>query len=83
MFKVFSVVFHDEFAGVLVEGAFGEGDDEQAFDDLEDVVERPRSGVPILLQRVHANLAFFGDVGMENLRYEKSCMSSEIYLWED
>ena len=81
MLEVLLVVLHDEFAGLLVERAFGEGDDEEALDDLEDVVERPGRGVPVLLERVDADLAFFGDVGMEDLRYEEAWRVGKAYLW--
>lgn len=72
MFEVLLVILHDEFTCGLVEGALGEGDDEEALDDLEDVVERPGSRIPVLLQRVHADLALLGYVGMEDLCDEEA-----------
>ena len=72
MLEVLLVVLHDEFAGLLVEGALGEGDDEEALDHLEDVVERPGRRVPVLLERVHADLALLGYVGMEDLGDEEA-----------
>lgn len=48
MFEVLLVVLEEHLAGVLVEGALGEGHYQQAFDHLEDVVERPGCRVPVL-----------------------------------
>lgn len=80
MFEVLLVAVHEELAGFLVECAFGEGDDEQALDRLEDVVDGPGSGVPVLLERVDANLALFGDVGMEDLGDEVAWMERAVPL---
>lgn len=49
MFEVFVIVLHDELACLLIERTLGEGDDEEAFDDLKDVVEGPFSRIPVLL----------------------------------
>mmetsp|Transcript_5554 Transcript_5554/g.9512 ORF Transcript_5554/g.9512 Transcript_5554/m.9512 type:complete len:224 (-) Transcript_5554:61-732(-) len=69
--KELLVAFHEEAAGLLVEGALGEGDDEEALDGLEDVGERPLGGVPVLLERVHADVpGGLGDVGVEDLGQE-------------
>lgn len=70
--EVLVVVLHDEFSGLFVEGTFGEGDDEEAFDDLEDVVEGPLGGIPVLFQGIDANLALFRYVGMEDLGDEEA-----------
>lgn len=83
MLEVLFVVLHDELAGLLVERALGEGHYEETLDDLKDVVERPSGGVPILLERVDADLAFFGDVGMEDLRYEEAWSRGKGYPLED
>ncbi len=72
MLKVLLVVLHDELAGSLVEGTLGEGDDEEALHDLQDVVERPGSRIPVLLQSVDADLALLGYVGMEDLSDEEA-----------
>lgn len=80
MFEVLLVAVHEEFAGLLVECAFGEGDDEQALHGLQDVVDRPGSGVPVLLERVDANLALFGDVGMEDLGDEVAWIAPYVPL---
>ena len=72
MLEVLLVILHDQLAGGLVEGALGEGYDEQALDHLQDVVERPGSRVPVLLQGVDADLALLGYVGMEDLGDEEA-----------
>ena len=66
MLEVLFVVLEEHLASVFVQCAFCEGHDEQTFDDLEDVVEGPGCWVPVLLEGVHADLPFFGDVGMED-----------------
>lgn len=39
MLEILFIVLHDEFTCSLVEGALGEGHDEETFDDLQDVIE--------------------------------------------
>ena len=63
--EVLLVVFHKHFPGLLVQGAFGEGDDEEALDDFEDVEERPVGGVPVFLEGVDANLPLLANVWVE------------------
>ena len=63
--EVLLIVLQEHLSGVLVQCALGEGHDEQTFYDFEDVVEGPGCWVPVLLEGVHADLSFFGDVGME------------------
>ena len=65
VFEVLVIVVHEHLASLLVERTFGEGHDEQALDDLQDVGDRPLLGVPVLLESVHTDLALFGYVGVE------------------
>jgi len=78
--EVLLVVLHDELAGLLVERTLGEGHDQQALNHLQDVVEGPGGRVPVLLQRVHADLALLGYVGMEDLRDEEPWMGRGVPL---
>ena len=80
MFEVLLIAVHEEFASLLVECTFREGHDQQALHRLQDVVDRPGSRVPVLLQRVNANLALFGDVGMEDLRDEVAWITPNVPL---
>jgi hypothetical protein len=80
VFEVLIVVVHEHFTCLFVEGGLGEGDDEKAFDDFKDVVEGPVGGVPVLLEGVDANLAFFGDVRMEDFGHEVAWVERAVPL---
>lgn len=43
------IIFHEFSASFLVQTAFGEWHNQQAFDNAEDVLKRPAAGIPVLL----------------------------------
>ena len=57
--KVFLVVFHEHFASLFVESTFGEGYNEEAFDDFKDVGEGPVGWIPIFFEGINTNFSFF------------------------
>lgn len=63
------VVLQEELPCFLVEGTFGIGINEEAFDCHENVTDAIRR-LPVLLQRVHTNLSRRRDVRVENLGCE-------------
>lgn len=65
VFEVLLVVFHKHFSSLLVQGTFGEGYNEEAFDDFKDVEEGPVGGVPVFLEGIDANLSLLADVWVE------------------
>ena len=68
------VVLEQELAGLFVQCRLGVGIDEQALHREKDVTN-PIGGLPVLLKRVHTNLAGRRDVGVEDLRGEPACTS--------
>ena len=66
---VAGVVLQEQLAGLLVERGFGVGVDEQPLAGDEDVAD-PVRRLPVLLERVHTDLARRRDVRMEYLRRE-------------
>lgn len=78
--EVLLVVLHDELACLLVQRTLGERHDQQALYHLQDVVQRPGSWVPVLLEGVHADLALLGYVGMEDLGDEEAWMGWGVPL---
>lgn len=68
--KVF-VARNEEAAGLLVEGALREGNDQEALNYLEYVRQAPFLRVPIPLQRIDANVAGrLRDIRVKNLCQE-------------
>ncbi len=47
MLKILVVVLHEHFSCLFVKGTFWKRHNEQAFNDLEDVIEGPCLGVPV------------------------------------
>lgn len=78
--EVLIVVIHKHFSGLLVEGAFGEGDNKEAFYDFEDVDQGPACRVPVFFESVDAYFAFFGDVRMEDFSHEIALVESKVPL---
>lgn len=68
--EVLVVVLHEELAGLFVERTFGERVDEETVDDAEDVSDAPIHWIPVLLERVHADVSFVRDVRVEDLGEE-------------
>ena len=68
------VALHELTPCFLVQRTFGEWHNQQAFDNLENMGKRPRGGIPILLERVHANLTRRNShVGVEYLSEKVAC----------
>ena len=67
---VLLVVIHEQPACFLVQTAFGEGNDEKAPDDAENVAERPLGWIPVSFQSIYTNIAFNCYVRVEDLGQE-------------
>ena len=67
------IVVHELATSLLVQTRLGKGHDQQAPDDLENVLEGPLAGFPVSLQGVDADLSCRGCyVGVENFREEEA-----------
>ena len=66
------VIFKQLLSSLLVERRLGVRVDEQALDRDEDVADAVRR-LPVLLERVHANLTGRRHVRMENLADKPTC----------
>ena len=67
------IVVHEFATCLLVQTRLREGHDQQAPDDLKDVLEGPLARLPVSLQGVDAYLSCSGgDVGVENFREEEA-----------
>ena len=65
------IVIHKLATSLFVQTRFRERHYQKTLDDLEDVAEGPLGGVPVALQRVHADFArVHRHVRVENLRQE-------------
>ena len=54
------VVFHELSTGLLIQSRFWERHDQQTFDCLENVSQRPSRWIPVTLQGIYANVAIRG-----------------------
>ena len=70
MFAVLLIVIHEHLSCLFIQGTLRKRNDKETLDNLENVIERPSSGIPIFFKSVNANLSFFRDVGMEDLSDE-------------
>ena len=68
--EILFIVIHKHFTCLLIKSTFGEGYNQQAFDDLKNVVNGPVFRVPIFFESVDADFAFFRNIGMENFGHE-------------
>lgn len=68
---VLIVAFHKHFSSFIVEGGFGEGNDEKAANDLEDVGEGGCGG-PGFGESVDTDGANIADVGVEDFGEEEA-----------
>eukprot|EP00968_Pinguiococcus_pyrenoidosus_P016842 scaffold1638_cov258-Pinguiococcus_pyrenoidosus.AAC.66 len=64
------VRIHEQLPGLVVQRAFREWHDQEAADDLEDVPDR-RRGLPVPLERVHADVPVRAHVRMEDAGQEE------------
>lgn len=60
---------HEELAGLVVQRGLREGDDEEAANYLENVLENHIGG-PVALERIYAYVSVAGDVGVVDLGQE-------------
>lgn len=67
------VVLQQQFPSLLIERRFRVWVYKEALDRDENVRDAVRR-LPVFLERVHANLACGGHVGMEDLRGEPACV---------
>ena len=67
MLEVLLVVLQEHFTRILIQCALGEWYNQKTLDHFKDVIEGPCRRIPVFFEGVHTDLAFFGDVGMENL----------------
>lgn len=78
--EVLLVILHEQLPCLLVQRTLGEGDDQEALDHLEYVVEGPGLGVPVLLQSVNADLPLLRYIGMEDFSQEVAWMKAWLPL---